>query len=85
MTTTAAEMSCRDLVVLVTTYLDGSLSPAERQRFEAHLALCPGCDTYLEQMRLTVRLLGALREEDLHPIPRRRLLAAFRGWAERRR
>lgn len=81
--TNAFEMSCRELVALITAYLEGSLPAEERDRFEAHLALCPGCEAYLEQMRLTVRLLGALREEDLRPGPRRRLRAAFRNWAVR--
>jgi len=81
--TIAFEISCRELVVLITAYLEGSLPEADRQRFEAHLALCPGCEAYLEQMRLTIRLLGALREENLPPTPRQRLLAAFRDWAGR--
>lgn len=44
---------------------------------------CDGCATYLEQMRRTIELTGALREHSLAPAVRRDLLAAFRGWAAR--
>ena len=59
----AAYLSCQELVELVTDYLEDRLPPAERERFEGHLALCPGCDTYVEQMRETIRLTGELTEQ----------------------
>jgi anti-sigma factor RsiW len=57
-----AELSCRELVELVTDYLEGVLTAAERMRFEAHLSECDGCEAYLEQMLLTIRALRLLRE-----------------------
>ena len=54
-----AHLSCRELVELVTAYLEGTLPAGARKRFEAHLAECDGCTTYLEQMRTTIRLSGA--------------------------
>jgi anti-sigma factor RsiW len=74
------EMPCRELVELVTDYLEERLSPADRQRFEEHLAACDACRAYLEQFRLTVRALGRLPEEALSPQAQRTLLDAFRGW-----
>ena len=74
------DLPCQELVELVTDYLEGRLPEPERVRLEAHLALCSGCRTYLEQMRQTVRALGRLREELLEPEARERLLAAFRDW-----
>jgi anti-sigma factor RsiW len=74
------ELSCRELVELVTEYLEGTLEPTEQMRFEAHLADCDGCTAYLEQMRQTVETLGALREESLSIGVRETLLAAFRDW-----
>ena len=50
-------MTCRELVELVTEYFEGTLPAAERRELEAHLALCPGCVTYVEQMRTTLRLV----------------------------
>ena len=80
MSLTLAEMSCRELVELVTEYLEGALSGAERRRFDHHLARCPGCTAYLEQMRSTLLLVGSLREEHLPEHMRARLLEAFLDW-----
>jgi anti-sigma factor RsiW len=74
------ELACQELVEVVTDYLDGRLEPADRRRFEAHLAICPGCRNYLEQMRATIRLTGALRAEAIPAGLRTELLEAFRGW-----
>jgi predicted anti-sigma-YlaC factor YlaD len=76
----ADDMSCKELVELVTEYLEGTLPPSERARFDEHLVLCPGCRTYLEQMRLTIRVLGKLSEESIAPRARDELLRAFRNW-----
>ncbi len=73
-------MSCKELVELVTEYLEDALPPEERARFEEHLAICPGCVTYVEQIRATVSTVGTLREEEIPPQTRDDLLAAFRGW-----
>ena len=50
-----AHLNCRELVELVTAYLEGALSSGERKRFDAHLAGCDGCTTYVEQMRAIYR------------------------------
>jgi anti-sigma factor RsiW len=76
----ADEMPCRELVEVITSYLEGTLPAGDRDRFEAHLDECPWCVNYLEQMRETVARLGALREQSLSPDARESLLAAFRGW-----
>jgi anti-sigma factor RsiW len=74
------ELTCRQMVELVTDYLEDRLTPAERARFDAHVALCEGCQAYLEQFRATIRALGSLPEESLSPGARDALLAAFHGW-----
>ena len=74
------EMPCRELVELVTDYLEDRLSPLDRARFEAHLAECEACRSYMEQFRQTIRALGRLPEESISPEARETLLAAFRGW-----
>ena len=71
---------CADIVKLVTDYLEGRLTPAERRRFEGHVAICPPCRAFLGQMRTTVELVGDLREEDVPPEMEEHLLAAFRDW-----
>lgn len=76
------ELTCKELVEVVTDYLEGRLPPAERVRFEEHIAFCSWCRTYLDQMRETVRLTGTLREDNLSPEARDGLLRAFRDWKE---
>jgi anti-sigma factor RsiW len=76
------ELTCQQLVELVTDYFDDALPPAERQRFEQHLSCCPGCTTYVEQLHETVRLTGErLSEEKLSDAMRDTLLSQFRDWA----
>ena len=74
------ELSCRELVELVTDYLENALPRAERVRFEEHLIACPGCQTYLEQMRQTMDVIGWVTEESLEPAARDQLLDLFRNW-----
>jgi len=69
---------CRELVELVTDYLEDRLPSEQRLRFEEHIAICPGCTAYLDQMRLTIFVTGALRAEDLDPHARDAMLAVFR-------
>jgi anti-sigma factor RsiW len=76
------EIPCQELVELVTDYLEDRLSPVDRQRFEAHLAQCDACRTYLDQFTATIRELGRLPEESLSQEARTALLNAFRGWAK---
>jgi anti-sigma factor RsiW len=75
-----AYMSCRELVELVTAYLDGALSLEDRMRFEAHLTDCDGCSTYVDQMRRTIELSGTLRVDDVSREAEHVLLQAFRDW-----
>jgi anti-sigma factor RsiW len=81
-------LTCKELVELVTAYRDGALSPRERERFEAHLAMCPPCGTYVEQMAMTVSALSKLDEQgsdeqmavvEQEPATRE-LLRLFRAW-----
>jgi anti-sigma factor RsiW len=75
-----AELTCAELVELVTDYLEGHLSDDERRRFDAHLATCDGCSTYVEQMRTTIVVAGRVPEPELPRELEQRLLDAFRGW-----
>jgi anti-sigma factor RsiW len=73
-------MTCAEFVELVTAYLEGTLPIEQREAFDEHMALCPGCDTYLAQFRTTIDLLGELPEESLPSPARERLLDAFAEW-----
>jgi anti-sigma factor RsiW len=73
-------MDCNELVELVTAYLDDALDPHTRARFESHLGDCDGCENYLQQFRETVRTVGKIRDDDLDPAFRNRLLDAFKDF-----
>ena len=74
------EMTCKELVELVTDYLEGTLPEDIRMQLENHLSACDGCTNYLEQMRQTIRLTGKVHEENLTPDQRDDLLRLFRDW-----
>jgi anti-sigma factor RsiW len=74
-------VNCAEFVELVTAYLEGALDRDTEQRFIQHIAICDGCDRYLQQIRETVTQLGLLpTEESLSGEARDRLLAAFRSF-----
>ncbi|MBL8165985.1 MAG: zf-HC2 domain-containing protein [Anaerolineae bacterium] len=75
-------LSCQELVELVTEYLEETLPPDARARFEQHLSKCRGCHQYVEQMRVTIRLTGMLTEDALDSRARDTLLDAFRRWKQ---
>jgi anti-sigma factor RsiW len=77
---TVDDLTCRELVELVTDYLEGALSLGERRRFERHLGACAVCPRYVEQLRATVRVLGKLSDDDLSASVQSALLEAFRAW-----
>ena len=79
-----SELTCRELVELVTEYLEDRLPLAEKTWFELHVCTCTGCRVYLAQMRAVVRATGRLAEEDLSPATQDDLLAVFRGWRSAR-
>ena len=74
------DLTCQELVELVTDYLEGALDARDRARFEAHIAKCHGCTAYVEQMRATLEVVGRIDPESLSPEAEQELLAAFRGW-----
>jgi anti-sigma factor RsiW len=76
-------MSCRELIEVITDYLEGTMAVVDRARFERHLDECQYCVNYVAQMRETIAALGGLTEDSISPEARGELLAAFRGWSER--
>ncbi len=77
------EIVCRELVELVTPYLEDVLPADERALVDQHLASCDGCEAYVQQMRLTIRAIGHVPEEAITSKTREDVLAIFRSWRER--
>jgi len=73
-------MKCREVVELMTEYLEGTLSESQRLQFEEHIAGCDGCHAYLAQLRATRKVLGRLAYEPIPEAVKADLLKAFRSW-----
>ena len=71
---------CRQAVDLVTAYLEEALSSRDRARFETHIAECPHCHEYLDQMRRTLAVMGRIEPDALDPATRTELVALYRRW-----
>jgi anti-sigma factor RsiW len=82
MTESADHISCQEVVELVTDYLDKALPPDEAALFEQHINFCDGCIWHVEQIKATAAALGEIREEDISPEAKDRLLRAFRNWRD---
>ena len=76
----ATYLTCKELVELVTDYLENALTPVDRTRFEEHIMTCPPCRAHLDQMRTTLSVLGQVPEKTVSPDAERSLLEAFRDW-----
>ena len=74
------DLACQQAVELVTDYLEGRLSRRDHRRFERHLAGCPNCSAYLEQIRQTIKVTGQMMPESLEPAARNELIDLFRKY-----
>ena len=72
-------ISCQEVVEVITDYLEGALPPEQTAILEAHLALCDGCQWYLDQMRTTIATVGRIEDEAVPAEVRDTVLAAFRN------
>jgi hypothetical protein len=73
-------MDCNELVEVITGYLEHTMPPEDRARFDEHLIYCDGCTAYLEQMRASLAALGRIPAETISDQSRELLLQAFRDW-----
>jgi predicted anti-sigma-YlaC factor YlaD len=76
-------LPCIEVVELVSDYLDGELDPETGRRVEEHLALCPACRAYVEQVRDTVRALGCMPADGLPEDAVAELETAFAAFRRR--
>jgi anti-sigma factor RsiW len=76
------DLVCRDAVELMSNYVEGALSKNDRVRLEAHLAGCPHCTRYLEQIRATISAAGHVEPDDLPEKTVDDLVALYRNWRD---
>lgn len=74
---------CKEFVELVTDWEEGAVGDDERVALEEHMAICPPCIEYVQQLRLTRAVLREVADRDPAPASpppaaRAALLAEFR-------
>ena len=74
-----SNVACRELVELLTDYLEDAIPAADRAVIDAHLVDCDGCTSVLDQLRRTIRVTGTLTLDDVPDAQREALLAIFRN------
>jgi anti-sigma factor RsiW len=79
------DLACKEVVELVTDYLEGALSAEDALDFERHLVYCGWCRNYLAQMRAAIELTAGTPVEAPPSLLRQQLIAAFRDWKGTRR
>ena len=72
------ELTCQQVVELVTEYFEGALQAPALSQVEEHLVMCDWCVTYAEQMQATLVTLRDL-EDRAPPEPSDSVLAALRA------
>lgn len=77
---TSNKLTCKEVVELVTDYLEEALLPETEAQFEEHVASCPGCTIYLQQVRQTISMLQKLTQEPAFPETKEELLQIFQEW-----
>lgn len=73
-------MTCQELADSVTNLFDGTFSPEDERRLARHLAECVGCESYLDQFRCVIELLGELSVEIVPDEVRNACTDAFRDY-----
>ena len=71
-------MQCKQLIQLVTDYLEGTIAEAEREQMEAHAGECKWCGRYIEQTRQVINALAELDPQSGDSEAWANALAAFR-------
>jgi anti-sigma factor RsiW len=56
-------LRCREVLALLSEYLDGELEPAARARVDAHLAQCDVCERFGGRFKASVRRLRQALDE----------------------
>jgi anti-sigma factor RsiW len=78
--TTEPDVTCREVVELLSDYLDDAIPAPDRARLDAHLAGCDGCSAALEQLREAIRVTGTLTEEQVARAQLEPVRSVFRAW-----
>jgi anti-sigma factor (TIGR02949 family) len=73
-----SELPCREIMDLLAEYLEGALDPATARSLRAHLEGCAPCIAFVNTYKGTVRAARQLKESDIPPELKDRLLSFLR-------
>lgn len=76
-------LSCKDITNLLTEYLEGGMTFADRMQMKMHLALCGHCRNYAAQLKLTIDSCGEIPPPEVDDHLEQELLETFRNWKSR--
>jgi hypothetical protein len=76
-------LTCKEVVELVTEFLEGGMAPEERVRLEQHLLVCPPCTLHIGQVRATIGLSALVRTDAAPGEVNQELIDRFRRWAQK--
>jgi len=74
------DLTCRELVEVITDYVEGAMSDADRARFDRHVGECSGCAAVMSQFRATIEVSGRLTEDQVSEEQRDAMRDVFRRW-----
>ncbi len=77
-------LSCREVVELITEYLEGAGSSEQRIGVERHVAICPPCRGFLGQVRHSIAVSAELPDASISPEVRDALVETFQTWSKSR-
>ena len=72
-------IACRQIADLLGDYLDGTLPRRTRELLEWHIEACPPCVAFVNTYRGTVDAAAKLRNADIPPELRQRLISVLRA------
>jgi anti-sigma factor RsiW len=75
----SSEMQCREIAELLGDYLEGTLPKHTRELLEWHIDACPPCVAFVNTYRGTVSATRSLRDVEIPPELKKRLLAVLRA------
>jgi predicted anti-sigma-YlaC factor YlaD len=72
-------MDCRKIADLLSDYLDGTLPKRTAELLEWHIDGCPPCVAFVNTYRGTLNATRSLRDVDIPPELKKRLLTVLRS------
>jgi hypothetical protein len=74
---TNSQIACQEIAEWASAYLDEHVGEERKRQIAMHLAICAGCETYVEQIATVRDVVGLLPRTVEQPSDSHRLRQAF--------